>query len=110
MLVQPAAQVTGREHRAVDVEPLVRLRLDRLQRLVEAYAEDSELQGVEELVHLLAVPLPEVQVVRTDRERHVATELGELPFAYDLGHVPPQRGAGLAFDLTCPVDERVQGA
>ena len=75
------------------------------KRLQEPVAQDPELQGVEDLVHLVAVPLAEVQVVRADTQRHVADELGELAVALDAGDVGAQRVTGLAGDLVDPVDQ-----
>jgi hypothetical protein len=59
----------GAEHPVLDLEALVGLRLDRRQRRVQPLAQDPELQRVEHLVHLLAVPLAEPQVARVDVER-----------------------------------------
>ena len=77
VLVEPRHELVSAEPAADDVEALVGLGLDRLQRRVQPLAQHPELQRVEELVHLVAVPLAEVQVVRPDVERHRAGELGQ---------------------------------
>ena len=84
VLVEPGRQLAGAEPDAGDVEALVGLGLDRLQRRVQPLAQHPELQGVEELVDLVAVPLAELQVVRTDVQRDVALELGQPAVGQDL--------------------------
>ena len=108
VLVEPPGDLAGLEQPAVDLEPLVGLRLDRGQGGVEPLAQHPELQRVEQLVHRLAVPLPDLQVERPDVERDVAVQLGELPVAHHVAEVLPQRVAGLAGHLVDPVDQLVQ--
>ena len=50
----PSAPAAGRS--TVDVDALVGLGLGRRQRRVQPLAQHPELQGVEDLVHLVAVP------------------------------------------------------
>ena len=69
VLGQPGRHVVRAEHRAGHVEALVGLRLGRGQRGEQPLPQHPELQVVEELVHLVAVPLAEPQVVRGERRR-----------------------------------------
>jgi hypothetical protein len=87
------------------LEALLRLRLDRGQRGVQPLAQHPELQGVEDLVHLVAVPLPEPQVLRVLVERDVPHQLGQLPVAHDAGQSRAQVVADLALHLVDVVDE-----
>ena len=65
VLGQPPRHSSGAEDRAGQVEPGLRLRLDRFQVLVEPLAQDAELQRVEHPVHRLAVPaVPQRRVHR----------------------------------------------
>ncbi len=80
------------------------------QRGVEAVPQDPELEGVEQLVDLLAVPLGGAQVGRPGLQRDVAGELGELPVAQHVGQVLPEVVPGPALDLVHPVHQLGQRA
>ena len=84
---EKAAQTARLDRCDLEVEAVLGLRTDRLQGGVEPLAQDPELQGVEDLVDLVAVPLAQVQVVRTQLELDIAAQLGEGAVADNLGHV-----------------------
>jgi len=107
---QEGPDLTGRQHPGVDIEALIGLGFDGRQGGVEPLAQHPELQGVEDLVHLVAVPLAQPQVVRPNLERNVAVELGELAVAQHVGGVGPQAVADLALDLIDGVDQRADVA
>ena len=113
VLVQPAMEIARSEKATVDLEAFVRLGLDGLQGLVEPLTQHPELQRVEQGVHGFAIPLPEVQVVRADRERHIATseelsEVGKVA-AIGLDGVAGRAALGAehgekGFDVRCRFD------
>ena len=110
VLLQPRPQGTRRKNRAGDVEARLRLRLGRLQRLVQPFAQHPELQGVEDLRDRVPVPRPPHEVVRCDVQRHVAHQLGQLPVAHHRRQVIAQRIPGLARHLVDPAHQLVEGA
>ena len=81
MVLQPAGDVLAAQHIGVEVEPALGLGLHRLEVLEEPVAQHSELQSVEDAVHLLAVPVGAGEVLDIDPELHVADELVEAAVA-----------------------------
>ena len=56
VLDQPARDLIRPEQATLHLEPLLGFGLRSGQRLVKPVPQDAELQGVEDLMHLLAVP------------------------------------------------------
>jgi hypothetical protein len=110
VLLEPARHLVRAEHGRGHVEAGVGLGLAGGQGLEQPLPQHPELQVVEELVHLVAVPLAEHEVLRADRHRHVLDQLGQLPVAQHAGQVRAQRLAGLALDLVDALDQRGQRA
>jgi len=107
---QPVPERTGCERHAIDVEAGLGLRLDRVQRLEQAVAQDPELERVEYLMDGVAVPRLHDEVGRGDVEVEVADELVEAAVRDDLSQVRAQRLAGLARDRVGRVHQIVEGA
>ena len=59
-------------------------------------------------MNLVAVPRRQLQVVRTDRQVHVAHQLGELTVHLDTGHVGAKGVAHFAFHLVCVLHQTRQ--
>jgi hypothetical protein len=102
---QPCRDLVGAELATLDSESGVRFGFWRGQRRVETFAQYPELERVEDPVDRFTIPLAKVQIVRADRERHIADQLGQLPVAQHGGEVVAQQAAGLAWDLVDPIDE-----
>ena len=78
------------------------------QRLEEPVAQHLELQAVEEVVHLLAVPGPDRQVGGREVQLEVAHQRVEAAVADHVAEVGPQRLALLAGDLVGVGDHVVE--
>ncbi len=110
MLVEPLRHLAGADDPHVDVEALIGLRLDGRERRVEPLAQHPELQGVEQLMHRLAVPGPEAQLMGAHRQLDGAHQLGELPVAHDGREVFTKRVTRLTGHLVHPIDQLVERA
>ncbi|GGT54426.1 hypothetical protein GCM10010177_08460 [Actinomadura citrea] len=108
--VEPGAERAGFERLHLDVEALLGLGLGRRDRGVEPFAQDPELQRVEQGVDLVAVPLAHRQLRRRQLQADLAVELVDLVVAQHAGQVLAQVVAGLALDLADPVHEGVEVA
>ena len=102
---QEGRHPAGGEHPGVDVEALLGLGLDGRQGGVEPLPQDPELQRVEDLVHLVAVPLAEPELGGVDVQRYVPDQLGEPAVAHHRGDPGPQVVPDLALDLIDVVDQ-----
>ena len=109
VLGEPGGHLGGVEHVAVDVEARLGLDGDRLEGGEEALAQHAELEAVEDLVHLLAVPALPLELVDGDAEVDVAHQLVEPAVAQDAVEVLAQRGPDLAADLVDVGDDAVAG-
>ncbi len=116
--LEPLLDLVGAEHRRLDLEAGGGDGRGGLaaadaagQRGVQALAQHAELERVEQLVDLLAVPLAGQHVARRGLgdamrgERDVADERGQLPVAQYVGQVLAQGVASLALDLVDAVDQ-----
>ena len=97
VLVEPLLDVVDAQPGERDVEAFVGLGLGRRDGCEQPLAQHPELQVVEELVHLLAVPLLPRQIVRRDVELDVADEFGEPPVQQRR-----RRGSRAARRRPCP--------
>lgn len=102
---EPRLDLVGAEGHDLDLEPLLGLGLGGADALVEPVAQHAELQGVEELVDLVAVPLAHLELGDVGVERHVAPELGELAVVDHLAEVLAELVADLALHLVDPGDQ-----
>jgi len=83
------------------------------QRLVQPVAQHPELERVEQLVDLLALPHLRDQLIRARADvgqRDVADQRGHLPVAQHVAEVLAQRITRPALHLVDPVDEVFQRA
>ena len=99
MLSEPAGKLTGREDGTVDAGAGGDVGLVARQRLEQAVAQHPELQAVEHLVHLVAVPGLHAPGRRVQRQLEVAHQRVELTVAQHVAEVLAQRLALLAGDL-----------
>ena len=99
VLVEPAGDLRRGQHVAVDVEAGLRLGGDRVEGLEQPLPQNSELQAVEHLVHLLAVPGLAFELVDGHSQRHVADQLVEPAVAQHAVEVLAEGVADLAADL-----------
>ncbi len=109
VLVEPGADALTQDG-AGQVEAGLRLRLDRVEVVVEPVAQDAELQRVEDPVHRLTVPAPPAQLLGLDRQVEVVDQVVDLVVAHDAGQVGAQTVADLALDLVDVRDDAVQVA
>ena len=83
------------------------------QGLVEPVTQHPELQRVEQLVDLVAIPDPGDEVVRGGADvaqRDVPDQRGHLPVTQHVAQVLAERVTRLALDLVDPVDQLFQRA
>lgn len=76
MLVEPLLDVARGEDGRVEVEAALGLVRCGVERLEEPLAQDAELEAVEDLVDLLAVPRGPLEVGDGHGQREVADEPG----------------------------------
>ena len=110
VLVEPGRHLGRRQDVAVDVEARLRLGGDRVEGLEQPLAQHPELEAVEHLVHLLAVPGLAFQLVDRHVELHVADQLVEPAVAQHAVEVLAQGVADLAADLVDVGDDPRQVA
>ena len=103
VLGQEAGHLVRIEPQHVDLEALRRLRLGRGQGGEQPLAQHPELQVVEQLVHLVAVPLLAAELADAEVEVEVAHQPGQLGVAQHRAEVLAQRVADLALDLVDPL-------
>ncbi len=110
MDLQPRPYPARAEHLAGELDCRISLRLGGLQGGVEPIAQHPELERVEHLVHLVAVPRPPLQVVDAQRQLQVADQAVELVVAQHVGEVDAQVVAGLTGDLVDVFDHALHRA
>ena len=107
---QPLPDRAGLQRSPAHVESLVDLGFDGGQRVEQPVPQHPELQLVEQLVDLVAVPRLHPQRVRRLRQRHVANQVGELAVEHHAGQIRAQRVTDLAAHRVDVVDQRLQRA
>ena len=110
VLVEPAGDLGRRQHVAVDVEARLGLGGDRVEGLEQPLPQHPELEAVEHLVHLFAVPGLAFELVDGDAQRHVADQLVEPAVAQHAVEVLAEGVADLAADLVDVGDDPRQVA
>ena len=105
-----AGDLGRRQHVAVDVEARLGLGGDRVEGLEQPLPQHPELEAVEHLVHLLAVPGLAFELVDRDAQRHVADQLVEPAVAQHAVEVLAEGVADLAADLVDVGDDPRQVA
>ncbi len=106
--VEPVADLAGLEPADVDLEAVLGLGCRGGQRREEPIAQHPELQVVEELVDVVALPRCSGEIADMDIERHRLDQLGQLPVADHAGQVLAQRDTDLAADGVDPGDQLIE--
>jgi len=105
---EPLPNLARAELAAPKVETRLGLRLGRGEGGEQPVPQHPELEVVEQLVDLVAVPRRQLQLVGTDRQVHVAYQLGELAVHLNTGHVGSKGVAHFAFHLVCVLHQTRQ--
>ncbi len=110
VLVEPRLDVGGGQDGGVEVEATLGLVGSSVEGLEEAVAQDAELEAVEDLVDLFAVPRRALEVGDRHGQREVTHELVEATVAQDTVEVFAQGLPGLALDLVGVGDHALEVA
>ena len=98
---EPIRNLARAELAAPKIKARLGFWLGRGEGREQPVPQHPELEVVEQLVNLVAVPGRQLQVVGTDRQVHVTDQLGELAVHLNTGHVGAKGVAHFAFHLVC---------